>query len=157
MHFKTYIEITAQTSVNSSSEKPRSIVTITHFHHAGLVCKINDIDIFSLSKLTEELKNQEVITYEYLPLKDKNGRVLATDSQMGDIAIKVIGFLGDQSVGLSIGYLVNWLHEQLSNRNVGIFFTIGSRKVGNQIVSKEEIRKIVQEELEKATRENGKK
>ena len=119
--------------------------------------KINDIDIFSLSKLTEELKNQEVITYEYLPLKDKNGRVLATDSQMGDIAIKVIGFLGDQSVGLSIGYLVNWLHEQLSNRNVGIFFTIGSRKVGNQIVSKEEIRKIVQEELEKATRENGKK
>ena len=119
--------------------------------------KINDIDIFSLSKLTEELKNQEVVTYEYLPVKDENCRVLATDSQMGDIAIKVIGFLGDQSVGLSIGYLVNWLHEQLSNRNVGIFFTIGSRKVGNQIVSKEEIRKIVQEELEKATRENGKK
>jgi hypothetical protein len=119
--------------------------------------KISDIDIFSLSKLTEELKNQEIVTYEYLPLKDKNGRVLATDSQMGDIAIKVIGFLGDQSVGLSIGFLVNWLHEQLLNRNVGIFFTIGSRKVGNQIVSKEEVRKIVKEELEKATLENGKK
>jgi hypothetical protein len=119
--------------------------------------KISDIDIFSLSKLTEELKNQEVVTYEYLPVKDKNGRVLATDSQMGDIAIKVIGFLGDQSVGLSIGFLVNWLHEQLLNRNVGIFFTIGSRTVGNQIVSKEEIRKIVKEELEKATIENGKK
>jgi len=119
--------------------------------------KISDIDIFSLSKLTEELKNQEIVTYEYLPLKDRNGRVLATDSQMGDIAIKVIGFLGDQSVGLSIGFLVNWLHEQLLNRNVGIFFTIGSRKVGNQIVSKEEVRKIVKEELEKATFENGKK
>jgi len=119
--------------------------------------KISDIDIFSLSKLTEELKNQEIVTYEYLLLKDKNGRVLATDSQMGDIAIKVIGFLGDQSVGLSIGFLVNWLHEQLLNRNVGIFFTIGSRKVGNQIVSKEEVRKIVKEELEKATFENGKK
>jgi len=119
--------------------------------------KISDIDIFSLSKLTEELKNQEIVTYEYLPLKDRNGRVLATDSQMGDIAIKVIGFLGDQSVGLSIGFLVNWLHEQLLNRNVGIFFTIGSRKVGNQIVSKEEVRKIVKEELVKATLENGKK
>ena len=42
MHFKAHIEINAQTSVNSSSEKPRSIVTITHCHHAGNSCKMED-------------------------------------------------------------------------------------------------------------------
>ena len=57
MHFKAHIELNAQTSVNSSSEKPRSIVTITHFHHAGLVFKINDIYILGTQKLKHAWKN----------------------------------------------------------------------------------------------------
>ena len=111
--------------------------------------KILDVDIFALPELSKALNTQEIVTYKFLPVTDKNGRILACDSQMGDIAIQVTGFLSDQSVGLSLGLLVNWLAQQVENKNVGIFFTIGTQRINSKTITEEEIREIVRDELSK--------
>ena len=118
--------------------------------------KITDIDTFSLKELSQELSGQELITYEFLPVKDKNGNILACDSQMGDIAIYVLNSLADQSVGLSLGLLVNWLQAQIEKNNVGIFFSIGTQRIGKKALTEEDLRRIIQEELQKIKDDNEK-
>lgn len=117
--------------------------------------KISDVDIFELSKLNEKLKDHNAITCKHLPVTDSKGNVIACDSHFGDIAIQVLGVINDIATEVAIGLLVDWLKELIQDNAVGFFFTIGSTKISKDQLTKEEIREIVKEELEKKSQENS--
>lgn len=109
--------------------------------------KISGIDIFEISNLNTMLEKLEV-TAKYRPIVDSKGRQLTCDSVTGDMLVSFLNFSAQTSHDLAIAILVEWFLKLKSEGKTNYLMWIGKSQITSEI-SKEDLRKILREELQR--------